>query len=168
MNYMYYFNQNKCICYTEKDNVFDRTRSKSLPSFSEEEFPMKLLCLLQWCFLESLCTLIFRAVGHLPPASLSPHLLWDMGCADPSPWLLPCVFSAKVQEEIERVIGRHRSPCMQDRSRMPYTDAVIHEVQRYIDLIPTNLPHAVTRDVYFRNYLIPKVRVFSLFNLSAH
>lgn len=39
---------------------------------------------------------------------------------------------------------------------MPYTDAVIHEVQRFIDLIPTNLPHAVTRDVYFRNYLIPK------------
>nr|XP_051679061.1 cytochrome P450 2C2 isoform X5 [Oryctolagus cuniculus] len=64
--------------------------------------------------------------------------------------------AAKVQEEIERVIGRHRSPCMQDRSRMPYTDAVIHEIQRYIDLIPTNLPHAVTRDIKFRNYFIPK------------
>ncbi|XP_070125694.1 cytochrome P450 2C19-like isoform X2 [Equus przewalskii] len=64
--------------------------------------------------------------------------------------------TAKVQEEIDRVIGRHRSPCMQDRSHMPYMDAVIHEVQRYIDLIPTNLPHAVTRDVKFRNYLIPK------------
>ncbi|EPY88763.1 cytochrome P450 2C26-like isoform 2 [Camelus ferus] len=63
---------------------------------------------------------------------------------------------AKVQEEIDRVIGRHRSPCMQDRSRMPYTDAVVHEIQRYIDLIPTNLPHAVTHDIKFRNYLIPK------------
>nr|XP_051679057.1 cytochrome P450 2C2 isoform X1 [Oryctolagus cuniculus] len=64
--------------------------------------------------------------------------------------------AARVQEEIERVIGRHRSPCMQDRSRMPYTDAVIHEIQRFIDLLPTNLPHAVTRDVKFRNYFIPK------------
>uniref|UniRef100_A0A2K5YCB0 unspecific monooxygenase n=1 Tax=Mandrillus leucophaeus TaxID=9568 RepID=A0A2K5YCB0_MANLE len=64
--------------------------------------------------------------------------------------------TAKVQEEIERVIGRNRSPCMQDRSHMPYTDAVVHEVQRYIDLLPTNLPHAVTCDVKFRNYLIPK------------
>ncbi|XP_006174444.1 cytochrome P450 2C18 isoform X1 [Camelus ferus] len=64
--------------------------------------------------------------------------------------------TAKVQEEIDRVIGRHRSPCMQDRSRMPYTDAVVHEIQRYIDLIPTNLPHAVTHDIKFRNYLIPK------------
>lgn len=64
--------------------------------------------------------------------------------------------TAKVQEEIERVVGGHRSPCMQDRSRMPYTDAMVHEVQRYIDLVPTNLPHSVIRDVKFRNYLIPK------------
>ncbi|XP_017352857.1 cytochrome P450 2C19 [Cebus imitator] len=64
--------------------------------------------------------------------------------------------TAKVQEEIERVVGRNRRPCMQDRGHMPYTDAVVHEVQRYIDLIPTNLPHAVTSDVQFRNYLIPK------------
>ncbi|XP_043331867.1 cytochrome P450 2C42-like [Cervus canadensis] len=64
--------------------------------------------------------------------------------------------TAKVQEEIDRVIGRHRSPCMQDKSHMPYTDAVIHEIQRYADLLPTSLPHAVTRDIKFRNYLIPK------------
>ncbi|XP_077654713.1 cytochrome P450 2C18-like isoform X3 [Urocitellus parryii] len=64
--------------------------------------------------------------------------------------------TAKVQEEIQCVIGRHRSPCMQDRSCMPYTDAVLYEIQRYIDLIPVNLPHAVTCDVKFRNYLIPK------------
>ncbi|XP_040848358.1 cytochrome P450 2C15-like isoform X1 [Ochotona curzoniae] len=64
--------------------------------------------------------------------------------------------TAKIREEIERVIGRDRSPCMQDRSRMPYTDAVIHEIQRYIDLIPISMPHAVTCDVKFRNYFIPK------------
>ncbi|XP_065779024.1 cytochrome P450 2C18-like isoform X1 [Muntiacus reevesi] len=64
--------------------------------------------------------------------------------------------TAKVQEEIDRVIGRHQSPCMQDRSHMPYMDAVVHEIQRYIDLVPTNLPHAVTHDIKFRNYLIPK------------
>ncbi|KAM6186615.1 cytochrome P450 2C19-like isoform 2-T2 [Rhynchocyon petersi] len=63
---------------------------------------------------------------------------------------------SKVHEEIDRVIGSHRQPCMQDRGNMPYTDAVVHEIQRYIDLLPTNLPHSVTRDVKFRNYLIPK------------
>ncbi|VTJ68506.1 Hypothetical predicted protein [Marmota monax] len=63
---------------------------------------------------------------------------------------------AKVQEEIDQVIGRHCSPCMQDKSSMPYTEAVLHEIQRYIDLIPINLPRAVTCDIKFRNYLIPK------------
>ncbi|XP_045424396.1 cytochrome P450 2C42-like isoform X2 [Lemur catta] len=64
--------------------------------------------------------------------------------------------TAKVQAEIDRVIGKHRSPCMQDRSHMPYTDAVVHEIQRYIDLVPHNVPRAVTCDIKFRNYLIPK------------
>ncbi|XP_062070351.1 cytochrome P450 2C1-like isoform X2 [Lepus europaeus] len=64
--------------------------------------------------------------------------------------------TAKVQEEIERVIGRHRSPCMQDRSRMPYTDAVIHEIQRYVNLVPNNVPRATTCNITFRSYLIPK------------
>ena len=50
---------------------------------------------------------------------------------------------------------------MQDKSHMPYTDAVVHEIQRYIDLVPTNLPHEVTCDIKFRNYLIPKVGLVS-------
>uniref|UniRef100_A0A8D2E1W3 unspecific monooxygenase n=1 Tax=Sciurus vulgaris TaxID=55149 RepID=A0A8D2E1W3_SCIVU len=64
--------------------------------------------------------------------------------------------TAKVQEEIDRVIGRHRSPCMQDKSHMPYTEAVVHEIQRYIDLLPTSGPRATTCDIKFRNYFIPK------------
>ncbi|XP_068953690.1 cytochrome P450 2C19-like isoform X4 [Petaurus breviceps papuanus] len=62
----------------------------------------------------------------------------------------------KMQEEIDRVIGRNQSPCMEDRNKMPYTNAVIHEIQRHIDLVPTSLPHAVTDDVQFRQYIIPK------------
>ncbi|XP_060245195.1 cytochrome P450 2C70-like isoform X1 [Meriones unguiculatus] len=64
--------------------------------------------------------------------------------------------TAKIQEEIARVIGSHRSPCMQDRNQMPYTDAVLHEIQRYIDLIPIPLPRKTTQDVEFRGYHIPK------------
>ncbi|ELK35707.1 Cytochrome P450 2C21 [Myotis davidii] len=64
--------------------------------------------------------------------------------------------NAKAQEEIDRVVGRERSPCMQDKSHMPYMDAVIHEIQRYIDLVPNNLPHLVNQDIKFRGYFIPK------------
>ncbi|XP_012791248.2 cytochrome P450 2C21-like [Sorex araneus] len=64
--------------------------------------------------------------------------------------------AAKAQKEIERVIGKQRSPCMQDRSNMPYMDALVHEVQRFIDLIPYILPHTVTRNIKFREYFFPK------------
>ncbi|XP_006986135.2 cytochrome P450 2C70-like [Peromyscus maniculatus bairdii] len=64
--------------------------------------------------------------------------------------------TAKIQEEIGQVIGRHRSPCMQDKNQMPYTNAVLHEIQRCIDLVPIPLPHKTAQDVEFRGYHIPK------------
>uniref|UniRef100_A0A4X2LJ98 unspecific monooxygenase n=1 Tax=Vombatus ursinus TaxID=29139 RepID=A0A4X2LJ98_VOMUR len=63
---------------------------------------------------------------------------------------------AKIHEEIQRVIGHNRVPSIKDRQDMPYVDAVVHEVQRFIDLIPLNLPHAVNRDIHFQQYILPK------------
>ncbi|CAB1347640.1 unnamed protein product [Coregonus sp. 'balchen'] len=62
----------------------------------------------------------------------------------------------KVQKEIDEVIGSNRVPTVDDRHMMPYTDAVIHEIQRSMSLAPTAAPHQMTRDTTFHNYHIPK------------
>ncbi|KAL8173133.1 UNVERIFIED_CONTAM: hypothetical protein K2H54_040502, partial [Gekko kuhli] len=61
----------------------------------------------------------------------------------------------KVQEEMTKVIGSAQ-PRIEHRAKLPYTDAVIHEVQRFANILPTNLPHATSADVTLGDYFIPK------------
>uniref|UniRef100_A0A8D2DPY9 Cytochrome P450 n=1 Tax=Sciurus vulgaris TaxID=55149 RepID=A0A8D2DPY9_SCIVU len=75
----------------------------------------------------------------------------------------------RVQKEIEHVIGSHRPPALEDHSRMPYTEAVIHGIQRFADLIPIGVPHVVTKDTYFRGFIIPKnTEVYPILSSALH
>ncbi|XP_063771325.1 cytochrome P450 2K4-like isoform X3 [Pseudophryne corroboree] len=61
----------------------------------------------------------------------------------------------KVQEEISRVVGSAQ-PLYSHRGQMPFTYAVVHEIQRFSDIIPLGVIHETSRDVTFKGYFIPK------------
>lgn len=65
-----------------------------------------------------------------------------------------------MQAEIDRVIGQGRQPNLADRDSMPYTNAVIHEVQRIGNIIPFNVPREVAVDTYLAGFNLPKVTTF--------
>uniref|UniRef100_A0A384D254 Cytochrome P450 2D15 n=1 Tax=Ursus maritimus TaxID=29073 RepID=A0A384D254_URSMA len=72
----------------------------------------------------------------------------------------------RVQQEIDEVIGRVQRPEMGDQTRMPFTMAVVHEVQRFGDIVPLGLPHMTSRDTEVQGFLIPKgTRIIT--NLSS-
>lgn len=55
------------------------------------------------------------------------------------------------------MVGPSRAPRMEDKLRMPYTNAAIHELQRIQRAGIENFPRMTTQDVEFRGHTIPKV-----------
>nr|XP_008509316.1 PREDICTED: cytochrome P450 2D14-like isoform X2 [Equus przewalskii] len=62
----------------------------------------------------------------------------------------------RVQQEVDEVIGQARRPEMGDQACMPFTMAVVHEVQRFGDIIPLGVAHMTSRDIEVQGFLIPK------------
>uniref|UniRef100_A0A8C2I044 Protein-glutamine gamma-glutamyltransferase K-like n=2 Tax=Cyprinus carpio TaxID=7962 RepID=A0A8C2I044_CYPCA len=62
----------------------------------------------------------------------------------------------KVQSEIDQVIGQARQPLMDDRTNLPYTYAVIHEIQRFANIVTFTPPRMANKDTTVGGRLIPK------------
>ncbi|KAG1741079.1 cytochrome P450 [Suillus lakei] len=62
----------------------------------------------------------------------------------------------KAQAEIDAVVGPDRLPSFVDRDSLPYTEALVKEVLRWNAVVPTAIPHRVTKDDIHDGYYIPK------------
>jgi len=63
----------------------------------------------------------------------------------------------KVQAELDAVLGRYKIPSMVDKSSLPYTDAVLMEIQRCANIVPDGVAHYTRKDVPLDNgVIIPK------------
>jgi len=70
--------------------------------------------------------------------------------------LLSPEIQKRAQAELDSVIGRERLPTFDDRPKLPFVDAVCKESLRWHPVIPTGVPHTVTRDDIYKGFFIPK------------
>ncbi|XP_069079796.1 vitamin D 25-hydroxylase isoform X1 [Pleurodeles waltl] len=62
----------------------------------------------------------------------------------------------QVQKEIDFVVGPNGTPSLEAKPRMPYTEAVLHEILRFCNIVPLGIFHATSKDTVVRGYLIPE------------
>ncbi|XP_063774128.1 cytochrome P450 1B1-like [Pseudophryne corroboree] len=62
----------------------------------------------------------------------------------------------KMQNEVDKVIGRDRLPCVDDQSNLPYIMAFLYELMRFSSFVPLTIPHSTTRDTTLMGYNISK------------
>ncbi|KAL5396997.1 hypothetical protein PMIN02_002670 [Paraphaeosphaeria minitans] len=63
----------------------------------------------------------------------------------------------KVQEEVDRVVGKDRLPNLKDLPNLPTVRAVIKEGIRYRSIVAEiGVPHKLDKDDFYKGYFIPK------------
>jgi cytochrome P450 len=62
----------------------------------------------------------------------------------------------RFQREIDDVVPKERFPSLDDKQRLPYTEAVILEIMRRHTAIPLYVPHAALKDTEVLGYHVPK------------
>ncbi|KAF8956228.1 cytochrome P450 [Flammula alnicola] len=63
---------------------------------------------------------------------------------------------AKVQQELDSIIGRERAPTLADQDVLPQTMAFVLETFRWRPVSAGGFAHKATKDIIWENYLIPK------------
>lgn len=65
---------------------------------------------------------------------------------------------ARAQEELDKVLGRSTLASLSDKAdgQLPYVEALIKEVLRWISSVPMGMPHVCTENNEYAGYSIPE------------
>ena len=61
----------------------------------------------------------------------------------------------RAQQELDSVVGKVRLPTMEDIANLPYIQAIVKEMLRWMPAIPLDLPHSSMEDDEYQGYFIP-------------
>lgn len=67
-----------------------------------------------------------------------------------------CLCKERVHREIDSVLANGRMPTLEDKQKMPYVEAVLHEILRFCNIVPLGIFHATSQDANVNGYSIPK------------
>ena len=60
-----------------------------------------------------------------------------------------------VQQEMDTAIGHGLPPSLKDKPNLPYTEAVLMEIQRYANILPNGANHSSGKDIVVNGLTIP-------------
>ncbi|XP_047472155.1 cytochrome P450 2L1-like [Penaeus chinensis] len=73
-----------------------------------------------------------------------------------------------MQEEIDQVLPKGILATLEDKPRLPYTEAVLHEILRLSSLLPVGAQHSAVTDTQLGGYYIPKGTIIATSAMSMH
>ncbi|XP_035190981.1 cytochrome P450 2J6-like isoform X1 [Oxyura jamaicensis] len=62
----------------------------------------------------------------------------------------------KVQKELDAVLGPSQLICYEDRRKLPYTNAVVHEIQRFSNIVFVGMPRVCVRNTELLGFPVKK------------
>ncbi|XP_060801790.1 probable cytochrome P450 304a1 isoform X2 [Amyelois transitella] len=102
--------------------------------------------------------LILTCVDYMFPAATAPQAVLAMLLER---LVMQPELQDRLHEEVDRVVGSGRLPNLDDKIKMPFTEACIREQMRMDTLVPLGVPHRATEPTTFHGYNIPEGTMFT-------
>ncbi|CAC5422196.1 CYP17A [Mytilus coruscus] len=151
----------KCLCHEETFdccNIRDFTDSLILAR-NEAEQDEEMMSQLTDTHLRQTLVDIFRGGIDTSRVTLYFVVRYMAGLPD---------IQSKVQEEIDRVVGKDRLPRIKDRESLSYTEATLHEAMRLGTVSAFGLPHCTLCDTQVGGYDVPKDTMVMINHWALH